>query len=166
MTGAFMRARSRCRSPRSVASGITNKRVWEKFLDYAGIGIVAEIVIESTVSVTTKASDSEPIASRTATALVSPDEATGAERASKPAAPGDRFMAGNPLHRTGEAPVAVERFAAIAGDIAAARGSKKGEMAADAAPVLAISSNSRLGGDARRILDFGAWLPVHRDIAR
>ena len=65
-------------------------------LDYAGIGIETETVIETTVRVTIRHSDNAPIASEAATAPVSRDEATGAELALKPAAPGDRFMAGNP----------------------------------------------------------------------
>src|SRR5882724_4764013 len=50
-------------------------------------------LIESTVRVTIRHSDNPPIASEAATASVSRDEATGAVRASKPAAPGDRIMA-------------------------------------------------------------------------
>src|ERR1700716_4172201 len=53
-------------------------------------------LIDSTVSVTIRHSDSEPIASEAATALVNRDEATGAAWPSKPAARGDRIMAGNP----------------------------------------------------------------------
>ena len=49
-------------------------------------------LIESTVSVTARHSDSEPIASEAAMALVSREEATGARRLSKPAVPGDRIM--------------------------------------------------------------------------
>jgi len=52
-----------------------------------------ETLIDSTVIVTIRHSDNEPIASEAATASVSRDDATGAERPLKPAAPGDRFMA-------------------------------------------------------------------------
>ena len=50
-------------------------------------------LIENTVSVTIRHSDSEPMASEAATASISRDEATGAERLSKPAEPGDRGVA-------------------------------------------------------------------------
>jgi len=50
-------------------------------------------LIESSVRVTTRQSDSEPIASDAVTASISREEATGAERPLKPAAPGDRIMA-------------------------------------------------------------------------
>jgi hypothetical protein len=64
----------------------------EKGRDHVGIGIAMLTLIESTVSVTTKHSDSAPIASEAAMALVSREEATGAGRLSKPAVPGDRIM--------------------------------------------------------------------------
>ena len=48
---------------------------------------------ENTVSVTIRHSDSEPIASEAATTSCNRDEATGAERPSKPAAPSYRLMA-------------------------------------------------------------------------
>ena len=60
---------------------------------YAGIGIAMLTLIDSIVRVTIRQSDSDPIASEAATASVSRDEATGAERPLKPAAPGDRVMA-------------------------------------------------------------------------
>src|SRR5438876_3783478 len=60
-------------------------------------------LIETTVSVTIRHSDSAPIASEAATVSVSRDEATGAERPSKPAPPGDRIMA-EILHCAGESP--------------------------------------------------------------
>lgn len=58
-------------------------------------------LIESTVSVTIRQSDNPPIASEEATAQVSRDDARGAERLPKPAAPGDRFMVEFP-HRANE----------------------------------------------------------------
>ena len=60
-------------------------------------------LIESTVSVTIRHSDSAPIASEAATVSVSRDEATGAERPSKPAPPCDRVMV-EILHCAGESP--------------------------------------------------------------
>jgi type IV secretory pathway protease TraF len=59
---------------------------------YAGIDIAMLTLIENTVSVTIRQSDSEPIASAAATASFSLVEATRAERLSKPAARGDRVM--------------------------------------------------------------------------
>jgi hypothetical protein len=49
-------------------------------------------LIDSTVTATIRHSDSEPIASAAATASVNRDEAAGALRPLKPAAPGDRVM--------------------------------------------------------------------------
>jgi hypothetical protein len=72
-------------------------------LVYAGIGIAMAILIESTVRVTIRHSDSPPIASVAATALVNRDDATGAPRLLKPEAPGDRIMAGI-LQCAGESP--------------------------------------------------------------
>src|ERR1700722_8051263 len=60
-------------------------------------------LIENTVRLTIRHSDSEPIASAAATASISRDEATGAEWLSKPAAPDDRFMA-EFLRCAGESP--------------------------------------------------------------
>jgi hypothetical protein len=65
----------------------------EIILSYAGIGIAMLTLIENTVRVTIRHSDSEPIASAVATASISRDEATGAEWPSKPPAPDDRIMA-------------------------------------------------------------------------
>ena len=50
-------------------------------------------LIDSTVSATIRHSESEPIASEAATALINRDEATGAAGPSNPAARGDRDMA-------------------------------------------------------------------------
>jgi hypothetical protein len=92
-------------------------------LNYAGIGIVMLTLIENTVTVTIRHSDNEPIASEATTASVSRDEATGAERPSKPAAPGDRIMA-EFLRCAGESPATTESFTGIAGNIAAVTASK------------------------------------------
>jgi hypothetical protein len=66
---------------------------------YAGIGIAMETLIENTVRVTIRHSDSEPIASVAATASVNREQATGAERPLKPQAPCDRIMAEIPSRR-------------------------------------------------------------------
>jgi hypothetical protein len=81
----------------------------EEISRYAGIGIAMLTLIENTVRATIRHSDSEPIASEAATASISRDEATGAERPLKPAAPGDRVMAGNPSRR-GESPRSAPRL--------------------------------------------------------
>src|ERR1700704_4774532 len=60
-------------------------------------------LIDSTVRATIRHSESEPIASEAATALVNRDEATGAAWPSKPAARSDRIMAGKSLS-AGESP--------------------------------------------------------------
>jgi hypothetical protein len=65
----------------------------EKSLDYISTGIAMVALIESTVRVTIRHSDSDPIASVAATASISREEATGAWRLLKPVAPGDRIMA-------------------------------------------------------------------------
>ena len=61
-------------------------------------------LIDSTVSATIRQSDSEPIASEAATALINRDEATGAAGPSNPAVRGDRVMAGIPQDPRGESP--------------------------------------------------------------
>ena len=75
----------------------------EEISRYAGIGIAMLTLIDSTVRATIRHNDSEPIASEAATASISRDEATGAERPLKPTAPGDRIMAGI-LQGAGESP--------------------------------------------------------------
>jgi hypothetical protein len=69
---------------------------------YAGIGIAMLTLIESTVRVTTRHSES---VSEAATASASRDEATGADELLKPTAPDDRIMA-EILQCAGESPVA------------------------------------------------------------
>src|SRR5450759_2123436 len=91
---------------------------------YAGIGIAMETLIESAVRVTITHSDSEPIASEAATAGASREEATGAVRPSKPAAPDDRIMGRNPLNARANHPPRPPDFAGIAGNIGAAAASK------------------------------------------
>jgi hypothetical protein len=95
-TGVFIVTRSRLGSSRVVAkfaNGLSKQSSGKLFFGYAGIGIAMLTLIESTVRVTIRQSDSEPIANEAATASISRDEATGAERQLKPAAPGDRIMA-------------------------------------------------------------------------
>jgi hypothetical protein len=71
----------------------TKKCCWDYFGDYSGgIGIAMVPLIESTVSVMTRQSDSAPIASEAAIALVNWEEATGVRRLTKPAVPVDRAM--------------------------------------------------------------------------
>src|SRR5229473_1787823 len=82
-----------------------------------------ETLIENTVRVTIKHSDSEPIASVATTASVNREQATGAERPLKPQAPCDRIMA-EFLQCAGESPVTYGNFAGIAGNIGAGRAPK------------------------------------------
>jgi hypothetical protein len=95
----------------------------ENVFDYAGIGIAMLTLIDSTARATIRHSDSEPIASEAATASISLDEATGAERPLKPKAPGDRFMARDPSRRC-ESPRNTSNSAGITGNIAAVTGRK------------------------------------------
>jgi hypothetical protein len=87
---------------RKIANGL------EK-IDYTGSGMAIETLIDSTVRVTIRHSDNEPIASVAATASVSRVDATGAERPLKPAAPGDRFMAFKILATRAESPASPNR---------------------------------------------------------
>jgi hypothetical protein len=102
-TGVFIKVRSRSKS--SHAGNDANG----KAVDYAGTGIAIETLIDSTVSVTTRHSESAPIASVAAMALVSREEATGAGRPTKPTAPGDRIMV-KILHDAGESPANIREF--------------------------------------------------------
>ena len=90
---------------------------------YAGSGVAMETLVESTVRVTIRHSETEPIASEAATAPASPDEATDAGGCSKPVAPGDDFMGRNPSD-AGESPATSENFTGTAGNFAAAAGRK------------------------------------------
>ena len=65
-------------------------------MSYNGIDIASVTLVENTVRLTIRHSDNAPIASEAATAWVNLDEATGAARLSKPAAPHDRIMRRNP----------------------------------------------------------------------
>ena len=56
------------------------------------MGIATVALIESTVMVTTRQSDTVPIASEVAIAPSNREDATGARQLSKPAVPGDRIM--------------------------------------------------------------------------
>jgi hypothetical protein len=95
---------------------------------YAGTGIAMATLVDSTVRVTIRHSDSEPSASEAATASVSRDEATGVDGLSKPAGPGDRIMA-EILQGAGESP-AVSRILQESPAILRRRRLENGEMAA------------------------------------
>ena len=90
-TGVFISGRAvstaRCR-----AKVPTGKMLTEKIPNYVAIVIAKVILLESTVSVTTRHSVSAPIASEAAIAWVNRDDATGAGRPWKPAVPDDRIM--------------------------------------------------------------------------
>src|ERR1700738_1415028 len=116
-------------------------------------------LIDSTVRVTIRHSDSAPNASEAATARVNRCEATGAERLSKPAAPGDRIMA-EFLQRASESPGATTRnLKGTAGNIGAGmpekwqNGGNAGGYARYSTGTPASLAASRLGGNPRRILD-------------
>jgi hypothetical protein len=110
-----VRITARCRF------GIANDR--ENISDYAGSGIAMLTLIESTVRATITHSDSEPKASVAATASFSLDEATGAQRPSKPKAPGDRVMV-KILQGEANHPRNTPDSAGAAGNIAAGAGRK------------------------------------------
>src|SRR3954454_4892683 len=93
-------------------------------------------LIDSTVSATIRQSDSAPIASEAATALIRREEATGAAWPSTPAARGDRVMAGNPRSRRITGTSGLVQFA---GEIRAKRPRDRG-IAANGAIIPAISS--------------------------
>jgi hypothetical protein len=67
-------------------------------LDYQKSGIASDALIDSTVSVTARQSDTVPIASEVTIALVNRADATGAGRLSKPAVRGDRIMGPDPFN--------------------------------------------------------------------
>src|SRR5260370_14529828 len=87
-TGVFIIDRSRCRSSRNAVPKVQT----EKRGDHIKIGIAMLTLIESTVITTARHSDSAPIASEAAMALVNREEATDARRPSKPALPTDRII--------------------------------------------------------------------------
>jgi hypothetical protein len=91
-----------CKKQRQRISG-------EIILRQAGIGIAMLTLIENTVRVTIRHSDTMQIASEAATAPASLDDATGADGPSKPAAAGDRIMA-EFLRCAGESPATLPRF--------------------------------------------------------
>ena len=88
------------------------------------MGIATVALIDSTVRVTMRQSDSVPIASEVAMAPSNREEATGARLLSKPTAPGDRIIGLNPCSAD-ESPAthAMSRnLATITGNIAAIKG--------------------------------------------
>jgi hypothetical protein len=97
-TGVFI-----CKSPPRRRPLFWKKPVWKK-VGQTGSGIAMLTLIDITVRVTIRHSESEPIASEAATALVNRDEATDAAWPSKPAARGDRIMAGKSLKIADESP--------------------------------------------------------------
>src|ERR1700733_6742747 len=133
-------------------------------LSYSGSGIAMLTLIDSTGSATIRHSESEPIASEAATALVNRDEATGAAWSSKPAARGDRIMAGKSSNRgritrgTG--------FSQESQAIFGRRRPESGKTTAGRVVMPAVSSVSGLGGNTGRIGDFEIGTPVHGDVAR
>src|SRR5258707_5064778 len=123
-------------------------------------------LIGSTVSVTIRHSESAPIASEAATVWVSRDEATGAERPSKPAPPCDRVMAENPSLRgritcgiqgLQQAPPAILRRHAVE----KWRKDGRGNRYARYSRCPTLFSGSSLGGDTGPVVDLGAGFPVH-----
>ena len=70
-----------------------------KCRNHAGIGSAMDTLIESTVSVTTRHSDSAPIASEAAMALVSREDATGAGRLIEAGRAGRPYHGLNPSRR-------------------------------------------------------------------
>src|SRR6185312_7439271 len=85
-----------------------NQRRCPGNLSYAGIGIAMLALIENTVRVTIRHSDSEAIASEAATASASLDESASAGQRTKPAGPGDRVMVQFP-HCASESPANTAR---------------------------------------------------------
>jgi hypothetical protein len=95
-----------------------------KSRSHYGKGIATVALIDSTVRVTTRQSDSVPIASEVAMAPSNREEATGARLLSKPTAPGDRIIGLNPCNagRITRGSRRQENLAMITGNIAATRG--------------------------------------------
>jgi len=89
-------------------------------LDRQKSGIASEALIDSTVSVTARQSDTVPIASEVTIALVNRADATGAGRLSKPAVRGDRIM-GPILQYAAESAATRGNFTSVAGNNAASR---------------------------------------------
>jgi hypothetical protein len=82
------------------------------------MGIATVALIDSTVRVTMRQSDSVPSASEVAMAPSNREEATGARLLSKPTAPGDRIMVQILVTRD-ESSAIQENFAIITGNITA-----------------------------------------------
>src|ERR1700693_3059462 len=137
-------------------------------IDYMGSGMAIETLIDSTVRVTIRHSDSEPIASVAATASISPVDATGAERPLKPAAPGNRFMAQDPLTRANHPQPPIHRWNRWqfwgGGPSKKAKRRRQKRYARFPSCFARYFVASGLGGG--RISDFGAGAPIHGDKAR
>ena len=69
-----------------------------KSRNHYGMGIATVALIDSTVRVTMRQSDSVPIASEVAMAPTNREEATGVRLLSNPAAPDDRIIGLNPCN--------------------------------------------------------------------
>ena len=130
-TGVFI-----CKSPPRRRPLFWEKPFWKKSVQ-TGSGIAMLTLIDITVRATIRHSETEPIASEAATALVNRDEATGAARLSKPAARGDRMMAGKSLNRgrITRGP----RFSQESQAIFGRRGLESGKTTAAAAVMPAVS---------------------------
>src|SRR6478609_3236414 len=112
-------------------------------------------LIENTVRVTIRHSDSEAIASEAATASASLDESASAGQRTKPAGPGDRVMVQFP-HCASESPANTARCR-----------SARGQHCGDAA--LKMAKSRRIRPYFRRSglgADLGVLPPVHGDKAR
>src|ERR1700733_10091166 len=96
-------------------------------------------LIENTVRVTIRHSDTRQIASEAATAPASLDDATGADGPSKPAAVGDRIMAEFP-QCAGESPATGQKFRKYRRQYCGGRGFENGEITANPAVMPAISA--------------------------
>ena len=117
-------------------------------------------LIESNVSVTIRHSESEPTASVAATASANRGDATGADRRLKPVAPVDGVMAEHPSCGR-ESPATVNMSRDSPAILRQGR-LEHGQNTADV-PMWPVS---RLGGDARRIVDFITIpAPIHADEA-
>ena len=114
------------------------RMAWKRNSSQVGIGIAMVTLIESTVRVTIRNSDSAPIASEAATALVSSGRSNGCGAAVKACCAGRPYHGRNPLARgriTRDAP----KFAGVAGKIGATPASKMAKWRRTAAVMSAIS---------------------------
>jgi hypothetical protein len=99
VVGDLIIIRSRCGSSRKPSKPAQNQIGFKKneLNTYAGMGMPAPSLLDSTVRVTIRQSDSEAIASEAATASLSRVDATANAGLVKPTGPEDRVMVLNPL---------------------------------------------------------------------